>query len=163
MDDGFDSFVVQRYDRLRHSAFLLTGDLATAEDVVQTALAKAWVAWGRIKTNPDSYVYRIVVNTHISWWRRKWRDELPSRDVPEHPDPHDFTTEVVRRQALLAAIGGLSRRQRVIVVLHYFEQLTLAQCAEVLGCSLGTVKTQLSRALKRLRVDPEIQPAEVDR
>ncbi|PRX43101.1 RNA polymerase sigma (SigV) subunit [Nonomuraea fuscirosea] len=163
MDDGFDSFVVHRYDRLRHSAFLLTGDLGTAEDVVQSALAKAWVAWGRIKSNPDSYVYRIVVNTHISWWRRKWRNELPSVDVPDHPDPHDFTIEVERRQTLLAAIGGLSRRQRAIVVLHYFEQLTLTQCAEVLGCSLGTVKTQLGRALKRLRVDPAIQPAEVER
>ncbi|GAA4976658.1 RNA polymerase sigma-70 factor (sigma-E family) [Nonomuraea thailandensis] len=155
----FDSFVVHRYERLRHSAFLLTGDLGTAEDVVQSALAKAWVAWGRIKSNPDSYVYRILVNTHISWWRRKWRHELPSVDVPDHPDPHDFAAEVERRQALLTAIGGLSRRQRAIVVLHYFEQLTLTQCAEV----LGTVKTQLGRALKRLRVDPEIQPAEVER
>ncbi|MFC4117384.1 SigE family RNA polymerase sigma factor [Nonomuraea zeae] len=121
------------------------------------------MVWGRIKTNPDSYVYRIVVNTHISWWRRKWREELPSSSVPEHPDPHDFTTEVEQRQALLTAIDALSRKQRVIVVLHYFEQLTLIQCAEVLGCSLGTVKTQLGRALKRLRADPEIQPAEVDR
>ncbi|WP_440065224.1 SigE family RNA polymerase sigma factor [Streptosporangium sp. OZ121] len=157
MDDGFDAYVATRYERLRHTAHLLTGNRATAEDLVQTALAKAWVAWRRIEGDPDPYVHRIIVNTHASWWRRKWRDEVPAEHLPERADPRDFTAEVGSRQMLREAIGGLSGRQRAVIVLHYFEELTLAQCADVLGCSLGTVKTQLGRALKRLRVHSEIE------
>ncbi|MER5628172.1 SigE family RNA polymerase sigma factor [Streptosporangium sp. NPDC002544] len=157
MDDGFHDYVTHRYERLRHTAYLLTGDRATAEDLVQTALAKAWVAWLRIEGDPDPYVYRIVVNTHASWWRRKWRDEVPAERLPDRADPRDFTAEVGGRQVLRQAIGTLSRRQRAVIVLHYFEELTLMQCADVLGCSLATVKTQLGRALKHLRIHSEIQ------
>ncbi|WP_431932677.1 SigE family RNA polymerase sigma factor [Nonomuraea jabiensis] len=157
MHEQFDAYVAARYERLKHTAYLLTGNRATAEDLVQTALAKAWVAWKRIEGDPDRYVHRIIVNTHTSWWRRKWRAELPAPHLPDRPDPRDFTNEVGRWQELREAVAGLSDRQRAIIVLHYYEELTLMQCADVLGCSLGTVKTQLTRALKRLRVQSELQ------
>ncbi|GGK77383.1 RNA polymerase sigma-E factor [Sphaerisporangium melleum] len=153
MQGGFDDYVSARYGRLRHAAYLLTGDRASAEDLVQTALAKAWVAWRRIEGDPDPYVRRIIVNTHASWWRRKWRhQEVPADDLPERPGTADHADEVGSRHALLAAMKDLTRQQRAVIVLHYFEDLTLVQCADVLGCTVGTVKAQLSRALKRLRV-----------
>ncbi|MET8142884.1 SigE family RNA polymerase sigma factor [Sphaerisporangium sp. NPDC005288] len=155
MDDGFDDYVAARYERLRHAAYLLTGNRATAEDLVQTALAKAWVAWRRIEGDPDRYVHRIIVNTHASWWRRKWRGEVPAEHLPDRPEQADLATEVGRRHVLRQAIGDLPRQQRAVIVLHYFEDLTLVQCADVLGCSVGSVKAQLSRALRRLRVDSE--------
>ncbi|MET8156278.1 SigE family RNA polymerase sigma factor [Sphaerisporangium sp. NPDC005289] len=155
MDDGFDDYVAARYERLRHAAYLLTGNRATAEDLVQTALAKAWVAWRRIDGDPDRYVHRIIVNTHASWWRRKWRGEVPAEHLPDLPDQRDLAAEVGRRHVLRQAIGDLPRQQRAVIVLHYFEDLTLVQCADVLGCSVGSVKAQLSRALRRLRVDSE--------
>lgn len=163
MDDGFDVYVAQRYARLRHTAYLLTGDSATAEDLVQTALAKAWVAWWRIEGEADPYVHRIIVNTHASWWRKKRREEVPTERLPEPADPRDFTDEVGSRHALRQALGALSKRQRAVIVLHYFEGLTLMQCADALGCSLSTVKTQLGRALKRLRVQAEIEKTGANR
>ncbi|MEV4216703.1 SigE family RNA polymerase sigma factor [Nonomuraea sp. NPDC049725] len=155
--DSFAEYVTQRSARLRRTAYLLAGDWATAEDLVQTALARAWTAWRRIEGDPDPYVYRILTNAHASWWRRRWRGEVPVERVPEAAAPGDFTRDVTEKDALWAAIRGLSDRQRAVVVLHYFEGLTLPQCAAVLGCSLGTVKTQLGRALTRLRVHPAVR------
>ncbi|MFI6501163.1 SigE family RNA polymerase sigma factor [Nonomuraea typhae] len=153
----FVEYVAQRHERLRRTAYLLTRDWATAEDVVQTALAKAWVAWRRIDGDPDPYVYRIIANTHASWWRRRWRGEVPTGELPERSDGRDLAGDVSERDALWTAIGGLSGRQRAVVVLHYFEGMTLAQVAEVLGCSPGAVKSQLNRALTRLRVDQGVR------
>ncbi|NRQ31540.1 SigE family RNA polymerase sigma factor [Nonomuraea sp. NN258] len=161
--DAFGEYVTARSARLRGTAYLLTGDWATAEDLVQTALARAWAAWRRIEGDPDPYVYRVLVNTHASWWRRRWRGEVPTERLPETAASGDFTREVGEKDALWNAIRGLSERQRAVIVLHYFEELTLPQCAGVLGCSLGTVKTQLGRALAKLRVHPEIRLAEVER
>lgn len=155
MDDGFADYVAHRHARLCRTAYLLTGDWATAEDLVQSALARAWVAWRRIEGDPDPYVYRILTNTHASWWRRRWRGEIPTQELPE-PAEGDGADERDARRALWTAIRGLSERQRAVIVLHYFEELTVQQCAGVLGCSPGTVKTQLGRALRRLRVDPEV-------
>ncbi|MEV5496460.1 SigE family RNA polymerase sigma factor [Nonomuraea fuscirosea] len=157
MDDGFAEYVAHRHLRLCRMAYLLTRDWGTAEDLVQTALAKAWVAWRRIEGNPDPYVYRIIVNTHASWWRRLWRGEVPVETFPETADPRDHTAVADDRAALWNAIGALSPRQRAVIVLHYFEGRTLAQVAEIVGCSLGAVKSQLGRALTRLRVDPDIR------
>ncbi|SEL43864.1 SigE family RNA polymerase sigma factor [Nonomuraea pusilla] len=162
MDDGFAEYVAHRHLQLCRMAYLLTRDWGTAEDLVQTALAKAWLAWRRIEGNPDPYVYRIIVNTHASWWRRLWRGEVPAETLPETADPRDLAAEVGERAALWSAIGTLSPRQRAVIVLHYFEGLTLTQVAGIVGCSLGTVKTQLSRALARLRVDPDIQAMNVE-
>ncbi|MEU4404078.1 SigE family RNA polymerase sigma factor [Streptosporangium sp. NPDC023963] len=153
----FAEYVEQRHERLLRAAYLLTRDRAIAEDLVQTALARAWLAWRRIDGDPDPYVYRIIANTHASWWRRRWRQEIPTGELPERPDGRDFTGDVGDRDALWTAIGTLSGRQRAVVVLHYFEQLPLTQVARVLGCSVGAVKSQLNRALTRLRVDQGIQ------
>ncbi|MFE3454600.1 sigma factor [Nonomuraea sp. NPDC059194] len=111
MEEGFADYVTQRHGRLRRTAYLLTGNWATAEDLVQTALARAWLAWRRIEGDPDPYVYRILTNTHVSWWRRRWRGELPSPEVPDLVDPApDFAREVGERDALWGAIGGCGAR-----------------------------------------------------
>ncbi|MFI6290817.1 SigE family RNA polymerase sigma factor [Nonomuraea sp. NPDC050790] len=157
MDDGFAEYVAHRHLRLCRMAYLLTGDWGRAEDLVQTALTKAWQAWRRIEGNPDPYVYRIIVNTHATWWRRSWRGELPVETLPETADPDDRASAVDDQVALWAAVGALSPRQRAVIVLHYFEGRTLTQVAAILGCSLGAVKSQLGRALTRLRVDPDIR------
>ncbi|WP_371781161.1 SigE family RNA polymerase sigma factor [Streptosporangium subroseum] len=153
----FTEYVAQRHERLRRTAYLLTRDWAIAEDLVQTALAKAWIAWRRIDGNPDPYVYRIIANTHASWWRRRWRGEVPTEILPDRAITGDFTSDVGDRDTLWTAVGALSGRQRAVIVLHYFEEMPLAQVAEVLGCSVGAVKSQLGRALTRLRVDQGIQ------
>ncbi|MER7370359.1 SigE family RNA polymerase sigma factor [Nonomuraea wenchangensis] len=163
MDDGFAEYVAQRHLRLCRMAYLLARDWGTAEDLVQTALARAWLAWRRIEGNPDPYVYRIIVNTHSSWWRRRWRGEIPAATLPDTADPHDPAALLEDRAALWNAIGTLSPRQRAVIVLHYFEGRTLAQVAEIVGCSLGAVKSQLGRALTRLRVDPDIQTMTLER
>ncbi|MEU4227609.1 SigE family RNA polymerase sigma factor [Nonomuraea sp. NPDC026600] len=163
MDDGFAEYVAQRHLRLCRMAYLLARDWGTAEDLVQTALAKAWIAWRRIEGNPDPYVYRIIVNTHASWWRRRWHGEVPAESIPETADPRDPAAEVADQAAMWSAIGTLSARQRAVVVLHYFEGRTLTQVADIVGCSLGAVKSQLSRALTRLRVDPDIQSMNLER
>jgi RNA polymerase sigma-70 factor (sigma-E family) len=157
MADGFASYVGQRHERLCRTAYLLTRDWAMAEDVVQHSLVKAWTAWSKIGDDPDRYVYRIIVNTHASWWRRRWRDEVPTEVMPEGPTGRDFVTAVNERDALWEAIGALPRRQRAALVLRYFDDMTPEQVAGVLGCSVGTVKKQLSRALARLRVEPSLR------
>lgn len=110
-----------------------------------------------IEGNPDPYVYRIIVNTHASWWRRLWRGEVPVETLPETADPRDQAAAVADQAALWKAIGTLSPRQRAVIVLHYFEGKTLTQVADIVGRSLGAVKSQLGRALTRLRVDPDIR------
>ncbi|MFC7645622.1 SigE family RNA polymerase sigma factor [Streptosporangium lutulentum] len=152
----FTEYVAQRHERLRRTAYLLTRDWAIAEDLVQTALAKAWTVWRRIDGDPDPYVYRIIANTHASWWRRRWRGG-PHRGPAGPGDREDFTSDIGDRDTLWTAIGTLSGRQRAVVVLHYFEEMPLVQVADVLGCSVGAVKSQLGRALTRLRVDQGIQ------
>src|SRR5688500_4736873 len=108
MDDGFTEYVAHRHLGLCRMAYLLARDWGTAEDLVQTALAKAWVAWRRIEGTPDPYVYRIIVNTHASWWRRRWRGEVPAERVPEAADPRDAAAEVADQAAMWSAIGTLS-------------------------------------------------------
>jgi RNA polymerase sigma-70 factor (sigma-E family) len=162
MVDGFAWYVEQRHERLCRTAFLLTRDWAAAEDVVQTSLIKAWGAWHKIASDPDPYVYRIIVNTHASWWRRRWRGEVPTEAMPEGPEQRDIAGTVADRAALWTATGALPPRQRAVIVLHYFADLPHEQIADVLGCSLGTVKKQLSRALARLRVDPALRELNVE-
>lgn len=159
MVDGpeFGAYVAERSARLMRTAYLLCRDWATAEDLVQTVLTKAWLAWGRIGNDPDPYVYRILVNTHASWWRRRWRGEIPTDRPPEVPD-HD-STRIEDRDVLWSALGRLNRRERAAVVLRYFLDLDHAQIAEILGCSPGTVRSQISRALDKLRVDQAVLTA----
>jgi RNA polymerase sigma-70 factor (sigma-E family) len=152
---GFDEFVVARSTALLRTAYLLTHDHALAEDLLQTALSKAWFSWSRIDGSPEPYVRRILVNTYATWWRRKWNGELATEELPEraHSDASDA---VSAGHDLWQAMERLPRRQRAVVVLRYFEDLTEAQTADLMSCSVGTVKSQLSKALAKLRIDPAL-------
>jgi RNA polymerase sigma-70 factor (sigma-E family) len=150
----FEEFVAAAGDRLLRTAYLLTRDHALAEDLLQTALTRSWSAWRRIDGDAEPYVRKVLVNTYASWWRRKWNGEHPTEVLPDVThDPLDGHAE---RRDLWSALGRLPRRQRAAVVLRYYEGLTEVETADVLGCSVGTVKSQTSRALAKLRVDPAL-------
>ncbi|SFQ99817.1 RNA polymerase sigma-70 factor, sigma-E family [Lentzea waywayandensis] len=153
--EGFEEFVATASPRLLRTAFLLTRDAGHAEDLLQTALARAWRAWNRIDGDPEPYVRRIIVNSHATWWRRRWRGEEPTADLPERPGESPQSA-VDEREWLWQALGRLPRRQRTVLVLRFYEDLTEAQVAGLLGCSVGTVKSQASKALAKLRLDDTI-------
>jgi RNA polymerase sigma-70 factor (sigma-E family) len=153
-EQAFNAFVAARSRHLLQTAYLLTGDRHRAEDLLQTALTRAYLRWDRIESeDPEGYVRRTLANAHIDWWRRKpWREE-PSAELPDVAGPDQAAAYDVR-QAVLGALAGLSRRQRAVVVLRYYEDLSEAEIAAVLGCSPGTVKSAASRAMSKLRADP---------
>ena len=157
--DGFDDFVAARSTSLLRTAYLLTHDRGLAEDLLQTALAKAWFAWERIDGRPEAYVRRILVNTYATWWRRKWNGEEPTEELPESGSVAGRPGESHRadeRADLWQALGRLPKRQRAVVVLRFYEDLSEAETAGILGCSVGTVKSQASKALAKLRLDPRL-------
>lgn len=148
----FDAFVAARSRALRKAAWLLTGDWHSAEDLLQTALAKCYLAWSQIASGrEEAYVRRVLVTTYATWWRRAWRGEQPTDAVLETADPYDEPERAELRLVLLQALGGLTRRQRATVVLRYYCDLSEAETADTLGCSVGTVKSQAARGLARLR------------
>ncbi len=152
---SFEAFVLGRGDRLLRTAYLLTRDHALAEDLLQASLTKAWSAWRRIDQAPEAYVRKIMVNTYASWWRRRWTGERPTETLPEVAVTSDIDRHAERRD-LWTALGRLPRRQQAAVVLRYYEGLSEAETATALGCSVGTVKSQTSRALAKLRIDPAL-------
>ncbi|MCT9929451.1 SigE family RNA polymerase sigma factor [Planotetraspora sp. A-T 1434] len=154
----FERYVEQRSARLLRTAYLLCRDWATAEDLLQTALAKAWLAWARVGDNPDPYVYRVLANTHASWWRRRWRGEVPTSTLPE-PAAEDRTDLLGSRDAVRRALACLPPKQRAVIVLRYFADLGDPEIGQILGCSVATVRSQASRALAKLRVDPAARSA----
>jgi RNA polymerase sigma-70 factor (sigma-E family) len=158
-DEGFGEFVSARSAGLQRTAWLLTGDWALAQDLVQTALARTWQHWGRIRRRdaPELYVRRVMLSIYATWWRRKWRGEIPAEEVPDRPHGDDAYTTVEQRIAIVSALAQLSRKQRAVLVLRYFDDLTEAQTADVLGCTVGTVKSHASKALVRLRSAPQLQ------
>lgn len=159
--EGFDAFVAARSTSLLRTAYLLTHDRGLAEDLLQTALAKAWFAWDRIEGTPEAYVRRILVNTYSSWWRRRWNGEEATAELPERgPVGSDGPGRIDQRTDLWRALGLLPRRQRAVVVLRYYEDLSEREVADLLGCSVGTVKSQASRALAKLRLDPTLTTSE---
>jgi RNA polymerase sigma-70 factor (sigma-E family) len=147
---SFDEFVASRGDALWRSAWLLTGDNHLAEDLVQTALGKSWPAWERVSATGsfEAYVRRVMYTTYVAWWRRRWNGERPTDDVPERSET-SATPEL--RHDLVRALASLPKGQRAAVVLRYFEDLSERQTAEVLGCTVGTVKSQTARGLAALR------------
>lgn len=153
--EDFARFVDQRQRALLRSAWLLTGDWGLAEDLVQTALARTWLRWGRInrRDDPEIYVRRVLVSTWINWSRRKWRGERTAMEMPDGPAPGDLEAEAVARVAVRGALGSLTGRQRAVIVLRVFDDLTEVQTAQVLGCAVGTIKSTMSQALTRLRAD----------
>lgn len=150
----FDEFVLARTRSLLHTAYLLTGDTGTAEDLLQTALVKAHRSWSRITDggDPEAYVRRILVNTYATWWRRRWRFETPHGDLPEPPGIADHADAVSEHDVAWRLVQSLPARQRAVLVLRYWEDLPEAEIAEVLGISRGTVKSQAAKALARLRL-----------
>jgi RNA polymerase sigma-70 factor (sigma-E family) len=156
----FDAFVVARSPGLLRTAYLLTGDEQRAEDLLQTALAKAWFSWRRIEWEPEPYVRRILATTSASWWRRRWVGETPTSELPETGAATE-SDRVDARSDLWRALRRLPPRQRAVVVLRYLEDRSEAETAQLLACSPGTVKSQAAKALAKLRVDPALGPPRV--
>jgi RNA polymerase sigma-70 factor (sigma-E family) len=157
-DPDFRDYVTARSRSLLRAAYLLTGNRADAEDLVQAALAKTYLAWDRIEDRSalDGYVRRAMVNTHISWWRRRRLEEYPTDEIPDQAvADHSGTSEL--QDSLRRAVDRLPQRMRAAVVLRYFEDMTEAEVADALGVSLGTVKSTVSRAVAKLRIDAELQ------
>ncbi|MFC9060586.1 SigE family RNA polymerase sigma factor [Streptomyces sp. NPDC057074] len=158
---SFSSYVKARQPVLLRTARSLTANPSDAEDLLQTALTKTYVAWERIEDHRalDGYVRRALLNTRTSQWRKRKVDEFACDELPE-PEPLPTGDDPAERQALhdamWRAIMKLPARQRAMVVLRYYEDLSEAQTAEVLGVSVGTVKSAVSRALGKLREDPEL-------
>ena len=154
----FEEFVAGRGQALQRFGYALTGDWGLAEDLLQTALARAYPRWSRIRRDdPEAYVRKIMVNTWSSWWRRRWRGEVPAAQLPEAAGP-DEAAGVDSRQALRAALAQLPPRQRAVVVLRYDQDLPEAQVAALLGISVGTVKSQAAKALASLRAQAALEP-----
>ncbi|MCL6668288.1 SigE family RNA polymerase sigma factor [Streptomyces panaciradicis] len=158
---SFSSYVRARQPVLLRTARSLTANPSDAEDLLQTALTKTYVAWERIEDHRalDGYVRRALVNTRTSQWRKRKVDEFVCEELPE-PEPVPAGGDPAEQQALhdamWRAIMKLPDRQRAMVVLRYYEDLSEVQTAEVLGVSVGTVKSAVSRALGKLREDPEL-------
>jgi RNA polymerase sigma factor (sigma-70 family) len=180
VDEGFVAYVRERGEHQLRVAVLLTGDWHAAEDLVQASLVKLYRAWPRLVTGADpdmssgridAYMRRIMVNTQRSWWRARWRRETPTAVLPEVIGSAAIGgaaigsaaigrgaiggDDMADRQALGAlvreALAGLPRQQRAVLVLRYCEDLPEAEVAELLGCSVGTVKTHAHRGIGALR------------
>jgi RNA polymerase sigma-70 factor (sigma-E family) len=156
--EGFHEYVSSRTPALLRTAYLLTGNTADAEDLVQSALAKTYLAWDRIEDQAalDGYVRRAMVNTHISWWRRRRLEEYPTDVIPDQAMADPAITSDLQ-ESVRRAIDRLPERMRAAVVLRYLEDMTEPEVAEVLGVSLGTVKSTVSRAVAKLREDTDLQ------
>jgi RNA polymerase sigma-70 factor (sigma-E family) len=156
-DHGFREYVTMRSGSLLRAAYLLTGNRADAEDLVQAALAKTFLAWDRIEDRGalDGYVRKAMVNTHISWWRRRRLDEYPTDEIPDQAVA-DHAPGSDLQDTLRRAIDRLPQRMRAAVMLRYYEDMTEAEVADALGVSLGTVKSTVSRAVAKLRTDAEL-------
>ena len=161
-DDGFRAFVERWWAPLTRTAYLLTGDRGHAEDLVQAALEKTHRKWDRVGAMdvPEAYVRRAMVNTAISWRRRRRVTEVPLLASDVVPAGDEFR-RVEQRQQVVAALRALPPRMRAVLVLRYFEDLSEQDVADTLGCSVGTVKSQASRGLDRLRT--RIDPADPSR
>ncbi|MEU7864373.1 SigE family RNA polymerase sigma factor [Nonomuraea sp. NPDC049141] len=148
----FENFVRARGSALLRYGHLLTGNADDAADLVQEALLKLSDSWRRVrnKDDPESYVRTIMARQHISWWRRRRREHLTD-DVPEgsYTDSHSYGE-------LWKELATLPRKQRAVLVLRYYEDLSDQDIAKILGISRGTVRSQAFRALNTLRIKPAI-------
>jgi RNA polymerase sigma-70 factor (sigma-E family) len=148
--DGLDGLVAERGNALLATAVLLTGSRAAGEDLLQAALERLMRSWDRVRTDRESYLRRTMYHLAIDSWRRRRR--RPEVFAPhEPPGGPDATDTLDLRDALSQALAQLPPRQRTVLVLRYWEQLSEAETADALGCSVGTVKSTTSRGLTRLR------------
>jgi RNA polymerase sigma-70 factor (sigma-E family) len=162
--DGFGEFVELRWRSLVHFGYLLTGDWGAAEDLTQAALERTWRRWDRVRVeHPESYVKAAMANQMRSRWRRRVV-EVPDGQVSEHRHqadvvPKDVSADHALREALWAELMHLPARMRAIVVLRVWEDLSEVDTAQLLGCSVGSVKSQMSRGMRRLRSRPGVLEA----
>ncbi|SCE76610.1 SigE family RNA polymerase sigma factor [Micromonospora mirobrigensis] len=152
LEEEFREFVAARSAALLRTAYLLAGDWATAEDLLQTALTKTYLAWKRLGGIEaiEPYARRVMVNTSTSWWRRRWHGERPTEVLPELAGTDEIEQQL-DRDVLWRHLSALPARQRAVLVLRFYEDLSEAQTAALLEISPGTVKSQTSRALGTLR------------
>ncbi len=152
-DADFAAYLAARQASLLRTAYLLTGNRHDAEDLVQTAFAKLYLSWDRVRDHGsiDGYVRRILVNEHNSLWRRAWKRREHTAEVTLLDGPVHDAYDDGSGSALWDLVQTLPRKARAVVVLRYYEELSEAETAAVLGISVGTVKSQASRALAALR------------
>lgn len=153
--DGFAEFVRDRSRELLRAAWLLTGDWASAEDLVQVALSSAWPRW-RALDAPHAYVHKIMLTSYLRARRRRWGGEIPVGQLPDELATADDYAAAELRGDVARALSVLPARQRAVIVLRFFADLSEAETARVLGCSVGSVKTHASRALSTLRGTPGV-------
>ncbi len=151
---AFAEFVAARSASLHRTAYLMVGERHLAQDLLQEALTKTYVAWPRLRDigNAEAYTRKAITTTAISWYRRKsWHGERPAETLPDAGhDGHDDA--VTQSQWLWDALRELPPRQRAAIILRYYEDLTEVQTAEAMNCAVGTVKSQVSTGLSKLRV-----------
>jgi RNA polymerase sigma-70 factor (sigma-E family) len=150
----FAAFAIARAGALHRAAYLMVGDSQLAQDLVQEALTKTYVAWPRLRdpANAEAYCRKAITTTAISWFRRKgWNNERPTEHLPDGPPGAGHEGAFAERDAVWRALQDLPPRQRAALVLRFYEDLTEAQTADAMGCAVGTVKSQVSAGLKKLR------------
>ena len=153
----FADFVQRRSGTLLRAAWLLTGgDWALAEDLVQSTLGEVWRRWSRVADMdaPDAYAHKVMVNTSLRWRGRRWSGEVASGQLPDTVTSIDGYRQVDVRESLRRALRELTAKQRAVIMLRYFEDRTEAETASIMGCSVGTVKSQAAKALAKLRDVP---------
>lgn len=150
---AFDELVDARSPSLLRTAYLLTGDWSSAEDLLQSSLAKTWFRWKRLEDTQagEAYVRQVMYTTYCKWYRRKWRGEISTGFLPDTQETADAYSRVDDQDGLGRALAELSAKTRAVIVLRFFEDLTEAQVAHALGCSIGTVKSTTHRGLAKLR------------
>ncbi|MEU9762836.1 SigE family RNA polymerase sigma factor [Streptomyces sp. NPDC047985] len=157
---GFEEYVRTRQDALLRSARRLVPDPVDAQDLLQTALARTFGRWDGIadKSLADAYLRRVMINTRTEWWRARKLDEVPTEQLPD-ASVEDGTEQRADRALLMDVLGVLAPKQRSVVVLRHWEQMSTEETAAALGMSAGTVKSTLHRALARLREELENREA----
>ncbi|OFE16962.1 hypothetical protein BA895_18495 [Humibacillus sp. DSM 29435] len=162
MEATFEAFVRARGPALLRYAHLLCGDAGRAEDLVQDALVKVYRRWGPDIAAPSAYTRRAITNEYLSWRRRLTNREVPTQ-LPE-PATRSHTDAIAERDAVWRVLAGLPRRQRVVIVLRYYEALPDREIADLLGLAEGSVRSLAARAFATLRAHPELRDAaSVDR
>lgn len=160
--EGFHAYVLARQGDLLRLARMLTGDWASAQDLVQVSLERTWPRWNRLAESgdPDAYVRRVLVNAHLKGSRRRWRGEIPFEQLPDVVGDVDPFEGADLRRTVHALLPSLPARQRAVLVLRFYADLSEAATAELLGCSVGTVKSQALKGLRKLRDECERQAVE---
>lgn len=149
-EDAFERWVASSAPALHRSAYLLTGDWATAQDLVQHACVETWAKWSSVQT-PDAFARVVMARAASKWWRRRWRSDAVLDETPEQAGTADAYGDVDRSDAVVRALQTLPPRSRAVLVLRFFDDLSEAETAAALGWPLGTVKSTTSRALAALR------------